>query len=224
MSFMLIWAPELWPAVAQQWYAKYEDHFWQDGVVNGFREFSRHAPYDEWMMDVDAGPVIAGYGTAASAFGIGATRVNGRFDQAYPLSAEAMVAAWPLPDGSLLGARALSNLSDAPYVGEAALLLNLTRRPLVDNDIVADGKLSAIVYLALAIYLGSGMLLLALAIRRIRRWHQHTPTRVVVSERQLMLWGAVLLVGLLAVGLRATAVGGLFLLVAQFLPIGSKAV
>jgi hypothetical protein len=134
ISFMLTWALELWPQTAAQWYARYEEHFWQKGwLVAGLRELPRGRPSAAWFVDVDAGPVMAGYGTAASAFGIGATRTHGRFDHAYPLSAQALVASWPLPDGTLLGARMLSNLSDAPYVGEAALLFTLTRRPFAAN-------------------------------------------------------------------------------------------
>ena len=89
LSFMLIWAPELWPETAQQWYAQYEKHFWQEGwLLAGFREFPRKHPIPNWrLFDVDAGPVLAGYGTAASAFGIGAARANGDFEHAYPLSA-----------------------------------------------------------------------------------------------------------------------------------------
>ncbi len=52
-------------------------------------------------MDVDAGPVLAGHGFAACAFGIGAARANGRFNHAWPLSAEMLVTCWPLLDGTL---------------------------------------------------------------------------------------------------------------------------
>src|SRR5207244_457063 len=104
------------PETAQQWYIRYEEHFWQEGrFFAGFREFPREASIPNWQLfDVDAGPVLAGYGTAASAFGIGAARVNGHFRHAYPLSAQALVASWPLPNGRLLGPSLLSNLSDAP--------------------------------------------------------------------------------------------------------------
>ena len=49
-------------------------------------------------MDVDSGPV-------------GAARANGRFDHAYPLSAEMLFACWPLPDGTLLFPRILSGVT-----------------------------------------------------------------------------------------------------------------
>ena len=90
---MLIWASELWPETAQSWYAQYQKHFWQEGwLLTGFREFPKRYPTPDWrVFDVDAGPVLAGYGTAASAFGIGAARANGDFEHAYPLSAQALV-------------------------------------------------------------------------------------------------------------------------------------
>ena len=170
ISYMLIWAPELWPETAQQWYSRYEQLFWQESwLITGVREFAREQPYPAWFLDVDAGPVVAGYGTAATAFGLGATRVNGRMDQAYPLSAEALLVVWPLPNGTLLGPRLLSNLSDAPYVGEAALLFSLTRRPQTANITPATSSLPGIVYLGLALYTGIGLLLLSSAIRFVHR-------------------------------------------------------
>lgn len=170
ISYMLIWASELWPETAQQWYTRYEQLFWQENwLITGVREFAREQPYPTWFLDVDAGPVVAGYGTAATAFGLGATRVNGRMDQAYPLSAEALLMTWPLPNGTLLGPRLLSNLSDAPYVGEAALLFSLTRRPQTDTIVPAPGSLPGIVFLGLLFYAGIGFMLIRSAIRYVRQ-------------------------------------------------------
>lgn len=157
IAFMLVWAPQLWPETAQEWYTRYDHHFWQkEWATAGFREFSHELAYGDWFMDVDAGPVMDGYGTAASAFGIGTARTYGRFDQAYPLSAEALAASWPLPDGTRLGPRMLSNLSDAPYVGETALLFSLTRRPIVGGSVPAGGYVPASVYFGIAFYLAGG--------------------------------------------------------------------
>jgi hypothetical protein len=178
-STLLIWAPELWPETSRKWYQLYETQFWQDGpVVDGFREYSRNHGNEDWLMvNVDAGPILWGYGTTASAFGIGAARANGHYDQAYPLAAEALVAAWPLPDGTLLSARMLSSVSGAPFTGEAALLFALTRRPLSRNENPA-GSLPPIVYIGLFVYLVIGIFLIALSVAVIRRWklkdHHHT--------------------------------------------------
>lgn len=170
IAFMLIWAPELWPETAQEWYDRYAAHFWQEGaMVAGFRERSQGLLWGEWFMDVDAGPVLAGYGTATSAFSIAAARANGRFDHAYPLSAEAIVASWPLPNGTPLTPRLLSDLSNAPYVGEAALLFSLTRRPVIEADAGENGKLPRIVHLAVLLYLTAGGLCILLSVRSVRR-------------------------------------------------------
>jgi hypothetical protein len=90
---------------------------------------------------VDAGPVLKGFGCAACAFGVGAARVNGHFEHAYPLTAEMLVASWPLPNGTRLFPRLLSNAADAPYLGEAAILFNLTRLPAEGVPIKIGGSL-----------------------------------------------------------------------------------
>jgi hypothetical protein len=175
VSYMLIWAPELWPDTAERWYALYESQFWQRGPLTaGVREFALRPdrPSLDWFLeDVDAGPVLAGYGTAASAFGIGAARANGRLDHAHPLSVEALMVSWPLPDGTLLLPRLLSNLSDAPYIGEAILLFNFTRRPVTGGTLVPPaGGLPAVVLLVGALYVIAGGLLLMLCLNTVRRW------------------------------------------------------
>jgi hypothetical protein len=147
LSFMLIWASELWPETARDWYGKYEEQFWQQGTwLAGFREYPRDVKLG-WltMNDVDAGPVVGGYGVAASAFGIGAARVMGHADQARRLAAEGLAMSWPLPDGTLLVPRLLSSISDAPYLGEAATLFALTRRALEPLRGDAQARLPAAV-------------------------------------------------------------------------------
>ena len=171
VSYMLIWAPELWPETAERWLESFERQFWQEGMLlKGFREFPRGRPTTDWSFDVDAGPVIWGYGTAASAFGIGATLPNGRLDQAYGLGAEAIAASWPLPDGSLLIPRVLSNVAHSPYLGESALLFCLTRRPSADRIIVtATASVPFFVGLMIAVYLG------------IRSAHRHGGSPIVAA-------------------------------------------
>lgn len=173
ISYMLIWAPELWPDVAADWYEKYEHHFWQDNAfVSGVREFSAESSTPAWGFEIDAGPIMAGYGTAASAFGIGAARANGRYDHAYPLSAEALVTSWPLADGTLLLTRPLSNFEEAPLIGEAALLFNFTRLPLSERDPAADSpiRLPLFVYIALFFYLLVAGLFILKGYRSVRSW------------------------------------------------------
>ncbi len=169
ISYMLIWAPELWPDTASNWYSQYEKHFWSEGpIISGFYEFLRSSDMDSFFFDVDAGPVISGYGVAASAFGIGAARVNNQVKQSYPLATEALVASWPLPNGTLLIPRLLSNLADAPYIGESALLFIMTRKSLFPSPERKEHSLPYLVYLFLMFYCLSGVLILRFSIRLIR--------------------------------------------------------
>jgi hypothetical protein len=129
-SYILDFAPEIWPAAARGWYQSYDAHYWQRGLgIAGFREFSRDTPKESTFNDVDSGPVIFGFGVSASAFGVGAARVNGHMDEAGPLTAEMLATSWPLADGTLLLPRLLSYTSGAPYLGEAGILFCLTRQP-----------------------------------------------------------------------------------------------
>jgi len=85
-QWIVVWAPELWPDTAKEFYKNYEKYFWQKRwAAVGFREFPNGMCNSDWYFDVDSGPVVDGFGIAASAFGVGAARANGRFDHAYPL-------------------------------------------------------------------------------------------------------------------------------------------
>lgn len=222
---MLIWAAELWPQTAESWYGEYERQFWQEGTwFTGFREF----PHDidvGWfnMADVGAGPVVGGYGVAASAFGIGASRVMGRSDQAYKLAAQALAASWPLPDGTLLTPRILSNISDAPYLGEAATIFAFTRRSLAPMQGDPRAKPPAIVYVGLAglLLLGVGEILVSW--RKLRQWRRGGQRWFVPRPRcQAPVW-AILLVAAVAIWLVFSAVVGLVLLLAALtLPLQGK--
>jgi len=220
MSFMLIWAPELWTETAREWYAAYEKQFWQqDTILAGFREYSTQTPGLNWLIEVDAGPVIAGYGTTASAFGIGAARANGRFDHALPLTAEAIVAAWPLPDGTLLGPRMLSSISEGPYVGETALLFTLTRRPAAGAAISGGGRIPLVVYLALCLYVFLGLSCIVSAFGSVRRWRKRLPnSHIPAPHWQLGLWAALLVSGIAGALCFNKPIGILIILLAQFLP------
>jgi hypothetical protein len=223
IAFMLIWAPQLWPETAQEWYTLYDHHFWQqEWATAGFREFSRELAYGDWFMDVDAGPVMDGYGTAASAFGIGTARTYGRFDQAYPLSAEALAASWPLPDGTRLGPRMFSNLSDAPYVGETALLFSLTRRPIVGGSVPADGYVPASVYFGIAFYVAGGAVLTWRSAVLLRRGRNSSGNPVPQAGLQLVLWAVFLFAGLVMLVILNKMMGLLPLMFAQALPSAGR--
>ncbi len=175
-SWVAMFAPELWPDRAQTWYGAYEESFWQDRFwAEGFREFARGRGDSSWQVEVDAGPVIDGFGTSASAFGIGAARRNGRFDHAYTLSAQLSAASWTLPGGTLLWPRLFSHAAAAPYLGECAVLYFLTVPPEPGVAIVRGGGLPGLVYVGFLAYFGVGGLLLFFVAWRVRRILRGTP-------------------------------------------------
>lgn len=167
MAWSLQFAPDLWPEQSRQWYATFERHFWQDrGWAAGFREF-RPGTWPEWTFEIDAGPVADGFGTSANAFAIAAARRNGRFDHAYTLSSELVATAWPLPSGGLLSVQAVSQATDAPYLGESAILYFLTVPPAKGVPIVTGGHRPGLVWLTLAIYFGIPLGAAFMAAKRI---------------------------------------------------------
>jgi hypothetical protein len=187
-SWILLFAPDLWPERAHAWYGTYERYFWQDrGWAEGFREYAPGTEY-EWTFEVDAGPVLDGFGTAASAFGIAAARRNGRFDHAYTLVTEMSAASWPLPNGTLLFPRALSHAADAPYLGESAILYFLTVQPAPGVPVVEGGHLSGLVYFALAVYfVPSALVALLIAFVLRRAWRarrSRRPGMVAADDRK----------------------------------------
>ena len=99
-SYVLLNAPDIWPELAKQWYERYTSDYWQEvWFCAGFREFPKSERSGEWYVDVDSGPVLKGYGCSACAYGVGAARVNGHFEHAYPLTAELAGNHLPMPDG-----------------------------------------------------------------------------------------------------------------------------
>jgi hypothetical protein len=218
----LIYAPELYPEQARSWYDVYVQHFWQNNwLASGFREYPKEIPNKDWLMDPDSGPVMFGFSPSGNAYGVAAARVNGRFDHAWTLGAQALAAAWPLPDGSWLGARFLSAASrgHAPYLGEMNLLFLFTREPMPGVPIVTGGHMPLLVWIGFALTLVLGTLLLWLTLRRCKAWLRSADTVSVPLERvQLTLWLA--LIGLSGI-LFLTGKGSLSLilfLLAQFLP------
>lgn len=152
-SYLTTFAPELWPDQAAQWFQNYQEHFWQDrGYGMGFREFGRQQVGK--AGNLDSGPIIDGFGVAATAFGLSACRANGRYDLAYPIAAQQIVASWPIPWKGLFVPWALSN-KHAPLLGEASIVFQLSQRASgVARESIADAghRLPWSVYAALAMY------------------------------------------------------------------------
>ncbi|MBP7275504.1 MAG: hypothetical protein KBA51_04795 [Kiritimatiellae bacterium] len=170
MSYALFTAPYVWPDRAREWYALYEKYFWQEGYgLSGFREFPNDRPGYQWHMDVDSGPVVGGMGVAASAFGVAAARVNGRFDHAYPLTAETIAFSWPLPGGTLLMPRVLSNAAHAPMLGEACLLFSLSRVTAPGFEMKPGGRIPPLVWAGTALYFVLGVFFIGMEVHALRR-------------------------------------------------------
>ena len=219
-SYVLIYAADLWPEVADVWYRRYEEHFWQDsGWALGFREYPRDRPDSEWTYDVDAGPILAGFSPAANAFGVAAARVNGRMDQAYALSCQVIASCWPLPSGEWLGARILSNPRHAPYLGQTALLYFFSREPHSDSVVIAVEKHPPLVLIQHLFFLGLATVVLASVARLIRRWFgPKPPTQTPLLRLQLVLWAACIVTGGVLMIVGTTGWGAIALLCGQFFP------
>ncbi len=159
-SWILVFARDLYgDDAARDWYGRFERSFYQRRAwAEGFREYAVGRGEEEWGFEVDAGPVIGGFGTSASAFGIAAARRNGRFDHAFALSAELAAASWTLPGGTLLFPRLASHATDAPYLGEAASLCFLTVQPASGVAIVEGSGVPALARIGLAVFFGVPLL------------------------------------------------------------------
>lgn len=216
-SWIAVFAPDLWPERAADWYARYEASFWQKRWwAEGFREFARDRGDAEWQVEVDAGPVLDGFGTSASAFGIAAARRNGRFDHAYTLSSQLAAASWTLPDGTALAPRTLSHAAAAPYLGETAIMYFHSVQPPSGVPIVTGGSWSGLVYFGFLVYFGVTAFVLAgsaLWLRRLLRRESH-PRLPRIQAALWMLFTAAgmgfLFAGSIVTGMTALAVAQLF--------------
>ena len=219
-SYVGLMAPDLWPEDARRWYGLHAAHFWQeDGVLAGFREYPRGTV--EWeYADMDAGPVAWGYGFAATAFGVGAAMRNGQLDHGVRLVAEMLPGSWPLPNGTLLLPRLLSDGVDAPMLGEACVFYNLTRTPAAGVERIEwGGTWPGMVYLLLLGYGVPGLLGVVLGVWALVRSSREVLVRVPGFQAGVWCVLMVLAVGLMTVDLRLGMVG---LLAGQFVPRGGR--
>jgi hypothetical protein len=246
-SYMCLTAPELWPTQAKVWYDLHERFFWQLRIkAYGFREYpkdparsstrsgneasQRSVPSaergpsanEDWGMDVDAGPIIAGHGVAASAFGVGAARKNGRFDHAYPLSAEMLVTTWELPNGILAIPRLLSNVSDAPLLGEAAILWLLSIQPEKGVALKTGGALPPYVYIVPIGMLLIGTWLILQAVWKFRQVRQGPLPEVWAPQIQIGVWFCLVVSSAVMFFSRHGLIGMALIMAAMILPIAKR--
>ena len=219
-SYVCLYAPEIYPDMAQTWYDAYIRYFWQERIgAAGFREYPNDLSDYEWFFDVDSGPVVAGFSPAGNAYGMAAARVNGRFDHAWTLASQVLAASWPLPNGILLGPRILSNATHAPYLGEANLLYLLTQQPAQSQAIRLGGHIPPLVYGFLLFYFGLGARECLSAFRKLRTWRKNRASVSIRAEGfQCGLWLALMLCGIALTLLGAPGIGILSVLFALLLP------
>ena len=219
-SYVCLTAPELWRAQAMQWYALYDRFFWQERFsAVGYREFFKGVPRGDWTMDVDAGPVVAGFGVAANAFGVGAARKNGRFDRAYPLAAEMLATVGELPNGVLAMPRLLSNLSDAPMLGEAGILWQLSIQPEQGFPVKTGGSIPPYVYIVLVCAFLFGVWRILVAVWTFREARRPPEPAVRAPVFQAIAWALLLVGAVAAFSTGREVIGIAALVVAVMLPV-----
>jgi hypothetical protein len=213
-------APELWPAQARQWYELYDRFFWQQRITAvGYREYPKDVPHAEWTMDVDAGPVVAGHGVAASAFGVGAARKNGRFDRAYPLAAEMLATVGELPNGVLAMPRLLSNASEAPMLGEAAILWQLSIQPETGFPVKTGGSIPLYVYIVLVSVTLLGVWRILEAVWTFHKARRQPEPATWAPALQIITWAILLLTAIAAFSTGRRLLGVVALVFAVMLPV-----
>lgn len=169
-SYFCSFGPMVWPDEAEGWYQAYVDNFWQENwFASGFREFPEGAGKGEWYFDVDAGPVLGGFGSAASAFGVAAARTNGDFERGFSLASEMVAYSGPMANGTLFLPRLVSNQKHAPFLGEVAILFQLSREPIVATQLTSAsrGNIPGCVWILLGVQLLLGGLAVVRGCRRI---------------------------------------------------------
>jgi len=149
---------------------------------------------------------------------MGAARRNGRFDRAYPLAAEMVASVVELPNGVLAVPRLFSSLSDAPLLGEAAILWQLSIQPEKGFPFKEGGGIPACVYVVLVgmFALGAWRILESIMTFRAMRGEE---VAVPAPPVQAVLWIGLVLGAVAAVWTRHYLIGAGLVIVALILPI-----
>jgi len=95
-------------------------------------------------------------GSVASAFGIGASRAVGRYDQAAPLVMEAVACSWPTPFGFLFPMLMGKMAMNGACLAETALLFSMTRPNRAAEPTPYTGFAPLLVWLMMSAYAGWG--------------------------------------------------------------------
>jgi hypothetical protein len=218
-SYVCMYAPELYPQEANVFYDSYTKHFWQKAIGGeGFREYPRGVPDKEWTFDVDSGPIFAGFSSSGNAFGMAAARVNGRYDHAWTLSTQVLSASLPLPDGTLITPKFMSDPVHAPLLGEVNLLYLFTHTPSPGTPIKTGGSVPPIIYGGFVVFLTAGIGVIYLVIRNMKKWSQEKSFQVHHEKEQFIAWVALLIAAIVLPFFTVLHVGLICLFLLQFFP------
>ena len=151
-GFFFSHARDIDPATADALYQKYVADFWQERFgLAGWREFPKWGAVSAYYLDPDSGPVIDGFGTAATGLGLGAARVHNDPERAGKLGAEMLASAMPMMNGRLLLPWLVSDWEHAPYFAEITLLHQLSLLPENGDSRTRRAALPMVVWMILAV-------------------------------------------------------------------------
>jgi hypothetical protein len=113
----------------------------------------------------------------------------------------------------------LSNAADAPYLGEAGILFNLTRLPTEGVPIKTGGSIPGFVVIFLAFQFGFGLILLTAPILSLRQWRKYQASIVLHRpETQFGIWVGLLVAFAICLSLGQTLIALFFLVCTQLFP------
>ena len=131
---------------------------------------------------------------------------------------------WELPNGTLAAPRFLSNLSDAPMLGEAAILWFMSIQPETGFPVKTGGSVPSFVCIVLTGALLFGMWRIAAAIKDFRA-SLRVPVPIVSTPMfQCLVWAGLIISTLAATWLGRDLLGLALLLAALLIPRRKKCV
>lgn len=127
-----------------------------------------------------------------------------------------------LPNGALALPQLLSNLSDAPSLGEAAILWQLSIQPEKGFTVKAGGTLPGCVYVVLACFYLFGFVLLLSQVERFRAASRPPEVLIPAPVFQAIVWAGFMLVSIAAFWIHHALIGVIVLAVGAMLPATKK--
>lgn len=166
-SGLIIFTSEIDTALALNWYCAYTKNYWvSNSLIAGFREYP---PKSNKKSDIDSGPILWGFGSVASVFGIGAAKTLGRFDHSAPLTVEAVCCLWPTPFGFLTTGIPGWKAAGGWCLGETVVLFVLSRPVNTDSHVDFNKSMPVVVWVFMMIYLFLGCSLIYMEVKSWRR-------------------------------------------------------